>query len=434
MHMIRVIAVIGSLCAAGAAFAADTVTIKAYAPEVGVEHSYRLQKATETDLSFWRGAGAPITIRGDFRQRMTVLAKDTQSLRMRWSLSAEQPDTGVATYELNRLQRAMLAAFGVRQLDVTADLGGAPTDVILTDQQRDDIKRAAQAAAGRSDSLSVIIARTNKDPYTLINILTPEAAILAAGQSDEDDERHVGEQWEQERTENIDGVDVAVSARWKLETVDAQAGTAILSAFEVFDPATFSQSQKALIDRTIAGLTRAKPLDDDRLAQANRASRRRAIQVVVSLADGATIEAVETITSQVAGAKMTAYSHLQREDKPAILEKPAILKIDPPPGSIAPVSFEVAKAQIVFSPISLEQSLEIALKPESMARFKDFTTAALGKRAQLVADGQMITELRIDGTIADGRLIISGHAQSELQAMVDRLTVPGVALFIRVAP
>ncbi|NNU40841.1 hypothetical protein G9X64_31030 [Rhizobium sophorae] len=35
------------------AWSAGGVTIPGYAPATGVERSYRVQKATETDMSFW---------------------------------------------------------------------------------------------------------------------------------------------------------------------------------------------------------------------------------------------------------------------------------------------------------------------------------------------------------------------------------------------
>lgn len=98
------------------ALAADSVVVPAYAPETGVEYLYRSHRTTSTDMSLWFDRPAAI-MRGDFRQRMTVLSRDAEGMRVRWSLSADLPQDaeGAAdTYAMNALYRNTLSAYGVR--------------------------------------------------------------------------------------------------------------------------------------------------------------------------------------------------------------------------------------------------------------------------------------------------------------------------------
>ncbi|WP_312864197.1 MULTISPECIES: hypothetical protein [Rhizobium] len=56
-----------------------------------------------------------MTARGAFRQTMTVLSRDEDGMRVRWSLSADLPEgiAGLAdSYQMNLLYRNSLTAYG----------------------------------------------------------------------------------------------------------------------------------------------------------------------------------------------------------------------------------------------------------------------------------------------------------------------------------
>jgi hypothetical protein len=113
------------------AWSAGGIDIPGYAPAPGVERSYRVQKATETDMSFWfdKPGASAMTMRGAFRQRMTVLSLDEDGMRVRWSLSADLPEdiAGLAdSYQMNLLYRNSLTAYGTAALELETDRNGNP--------------------------------------------------------------------------------------------------------------------------------------------------------------------------------------------------------------------------------------------------------------------------------------------------------------------
>ncbi|MCZ7498591.1 hypothetical protein [Agrobacterium sp. ST15.13.015] len=104
--------------AVGPAQAAESVTVPPYAPAVGTELHYRVQKTTETDMSLWfdKPEASSVVMRGDFRQSATVLSRNDEGMRMKWRLSADIPPdaTGAAdSYAMNAMFRNSLAAYGV---------------------------------------------------------------------------------------------------------------------------------------------------------------------------------------------------------------------------------------------------------------------------------------------------------------------------------
>ncbi|WP_421404722.1 hypothetical protein [Agrobacterium fabrum] len=92
---------------ASPAQAAESVTAPPYAPAVGTEPHYRVQKITETDMSLWfdKSEASSVVMRGDFRQSATVLSRDDEGMLMQWRLSADIPPDAADSYPMNAMFR-----------------------------------------------------------------------------------------------------------------------------------------------------------------------------------------------------------------------------------------------------------------------------------------------------------------------------------------
>ncbi|MBY3037360.1 hypothetical protein HFO68_17575 [Rhizobium laguerreae] len=469
------------------AWSAGGIEIPGYAPATGVERSYRVLKATETDMSFWfdKPGASAMTMRGAFRQRMTVLSRDEDGMRVRWSLSADLPEgiAGLAdSYQMNLLYRNSLTAYGTAALELETDLNGNPRDLSGVDQIVTHMREMAAngpggvPAAGESGVYD-IIAKLEANPLQIIAALVPEAQLLATGQSYQAETMEIGQASATSRDEDYGGVSVPVTSTWTLESTDATARTATLSLSEEADAAAFSQSQQPAIANLISGFAeRAKNLTADQLASVKRASKSRSVKLVVSLNDGSTLEASEIVTVASGGTTLRTYTHIQREDMPASLQLPTVLTakdlqtpdlhIEPLPSSkvgpgildelsippaprkasqtvapdndgpkaIAPVSLEVKSAKVVSAPTSFGSELDIMLTPESAAKFQDFTQAAVGEITQVLINDKVVIEPRILTPITGGHLVISEPDSKLLQDMAEQLTLPEAKILVRLRP
>ncbi|UIY24747.1 hypothetical protein LZK76_02400 [Rhizobium leguminosarum] len=168
------------------AWSAGGIEIPGYAPAMGVERSYRVQKATETDMSFWfdKPGASAMTMRGAFRQRMTVVSRDEDGMRVRWSLSADLPEgiAGLAdSYQMNPLYRNSLTAYGTAALELETDLNGNPRDLSGVDQIVAHVREMAANGPGGvpvtgESGLYDIIAKIEANPLQIVVALVPEAA------------------------------------------------------------------------------------------------------------------------------------------------------------------------------------------------------------------------------------------------------------------
>ncbi|MGR9482151.1 hypothetical protein ACU8N7_00510 [Rhizobium leguminosarum] len=470
------------------AWSAGGTEIPGYAPAMGVECSYRVQKATETDMSFWfdKPGASAMTMRGAFRQRMTVLSRDEDGMRVRWSLSADLPEgiAGLAdSYQMNPLYRNSLTAYGTAALELETDLNGNPRDLSGVDQIVAHMREMAANGLGgipaaRESGLYDIIAKIEANPLQIVVALVPEAQLLATGQSYQAETMEIGQASATSRDEDYGGVNVPVTSTWTLESTDATAHTATLSLSEEADAAAFSQSQQPAIAKLMNGFAeRAKNLTADQLASLKRASKSRSVELVVSLDDGSTLEASEIVTVEAGGTTLRTYTHIQREDMPTSLQLPAVLTakdlqtpdlhIEPLPSAeagpsildelstppapptalqdttvaadndaakaIAPVSLEVKSAEVTLSP-SYDHGLNIVLTPESAAKFRDFTQAALGRQTQMLINDKVVMEPWMREPIMDGRIVLAGTDRKDLEAMAEQLRVPGAKILVRLRP
>ncbi|NKJ98925.1 hypothetical protein GFL63_08920 [Rhizobium leguminosarum bv. viciae] len=471
------------------AWSAGGIEIPGYAPATGVERSYRVQKATETDMSFWfdKPGASAMTMRGAFRQRMTVLSLDEDGMRVRWSLSADLPEgiAGLAdSYQMNPLYRNSLTAYGTAALELETDLNGNPRDLSGVDQIVAHMREMAANGLGgipaaRESGLYDIIAKIEANPLQIVVALVPEAQLLATGQSYQAETMEIGQASATSRDEDYVGVNVPVTSTWTLESTDATARTATLSLSEEADAAAFSQSQQPAIAKLMNGFAeRAKNLTADQLASVKRASKNRSVELVVSLNDGSTLEASEIVTVEAGGTTLRTYTHIQREDMPASLQLPAVLTakdlqtpdlhIEPLPSAeagpgildelstppapptasqdttvaaandaakaVAPVSLEVKSAEVTLSPVSYDHGLNIELTPESAAKFRDFIQAALGRQTQMLINDKVVMEPWMREPIMDGRIVLAGTDRKELETMAEQLRVPAARILVRLRP
>ncbi|KAF5883583.1 MULTISPECIES: hypothetical protein [Rhizobium] len=471
------------------AWSAGGIEIPGYAPAMGVERSYRVQKATETDMSFWfdKPGASAMTMRGAFRQRMTVLSRDEDGMRVRWSLSADLPEglAGLAdSYQMNLLYRNSLTAYGTASLELEADLNGNPRDLSGVDQIVAHMRAIAASGPGGvpaapQSGVYDIIAKLEANPLQIVAALVPEAQLLATGQSYQAETMEIGQASATSRDEDYDGVSVPVTSTWTLESTDATARTATLSLSEEADAAAFSQSQQPAIANLITGFAeRAKNLTADQLASLKRASKRRSVELVVSLNDGSTLEASEIVTVEAGGTRLRTYTHIQREDMPASLQLTGVLTakdlqtpdlhIEPLPSAkagpgildelstppapptasqeaavaanndaakaIAPVSLEVKSAEVSLSPVSYDHGLNIVLTPESAATFRDFTQAVLGRQTQMLINDKVVMEPWMREPITDGRIVLAGTDKKDLEALAEQLRGPGAKILVRLRP
>ncbi|RFC00678.1 hypothetical protein B5K08_02100 [Rhizobium leguminosarum bv. trifolii] len=470
----------------GTAQSEDGVTIPGYAPATGVEHSYSVQKATESDMSFWFDKpGASVTARGAFHPRMTVLSRDENGMRVRWLLNADLPEGTAGTahsYQMNLLYQNSLTAYGTTTLDLETDLNGFPSNLFDVDRilahMREMAVNGPGGAATSENGVNGIIDKIEQNPLLIVTALAPEAQLLATGQFYQDQVMQIGQPAAGSRIEDYSGVNVTVASTWTLESTDAAARSATLSMSEDVDPAAFSQSQQPAIAKMMAAFPeRIKNLTADQLASIKRAGKTRSVTFVVSLDDGSTVEATEIVSVTTGGFTLRTYTHILRDDMPARLPLPAVLTakvlqtpdlhIEPlpsekagpgildelstppsPPASqetavatgnagaeaIAPVALAVKSAEVARSPLSYDRGLNIVLTPESAAKFRDFTQAALGRQTQLLVNNKVVMEPWMREPIMDGRIVLAGTDGEDLEAMAEQLRVPGASIVVRLRP
>ncbi len=306
------------------ALAADSVVVPAYAPETGVEYLYRSHRTTSTDMSLWFDRPAAI-MRGDFRQRMTVLSRDAEGMRVRWSLSADLPQDaeGAAdTYAMNALYRNTLSAYGVRQVEYEAGLNGFPgklvgLDAILGNLHSTSVVGPDGSVANQPAGLRDIVEGIKSNPILVIHNLAPEAELLSTVQEQESSTYEIGQSGTASVVEYARGTPIPVAIEWTLETADISRQTATFSLQKTYDRVALQQSQASAVEGVISSFgEKAKQLGDEQLAAARNASKKVQMTVVMSLRDGSTLEATETVLAESGGIKIRTQTHVWREDLP----------------------------------------------------------------------------------------------------------------------
>ncbi|MFE0017577.1 hypothetical protein ACFWXH_22240 [Mesorhizobium sp. NPDC059054] len=480
-----VLAVGGQVITAAVAQAAENVTIPRYQPEIGTVHTYRIQKTTETDMSLWfdKPEAAAMVMRGDFRQQTAVVSRDDKGMRVRWVLSADLPPAALSvadSYPMNAQYRNSLTAYGVQQLEVETDLTGYPTALAGADQIVAHMESliAAPGPGGATvpaDSVASRMVQAIKDnPLKVVDVLIPEVIALSLGQASQDATIEVGSAWSAKGDESIgDGIVSATSA-WKLVSTDSARRIATFSMLQSFDPAALQAATKAPTEKIIAGFgERAKQLTDEQMTRVLSPQKSRDLTLVVSLQDGSTVEALDSVTVDSAGTKLTIVAHIWRDDQLPTLPEPPAWKakivsaqsVSPlgqtttqpsdlegfsgeaksgapaeqqaaaePPKAIAPISLKIAKAETTRDPLYGETVVSVVLTPDSAKVFGDFTRAAIGQKTQLLIGETVILEPVVREPILQGMITINGFDTTKAQGLAEQLSAPNAAITVRLAP
>lgn len=102
--------------------------------------------------------------------------------------------------------------------------------------------------------------------------------------------------------------------------------------------------------------------------------------------------------------------------------------------AIAPVSLELKSAEVGRTPISHDRGLNSVLTPESAAKFRDFTQAALERQTQLLINDKVVVEPWMREPIMDGRIVLTGTDGKDPEAMAEQLGVPGASIVVWLRP
>lgn len=480
-----VLTVGGQLITAAVAQAGESVIVPRYQPEIGTVHTYHIQKTTETDMSLWfdKPEAASMVMRGDFRHQSAVLSRDDKGMRVHWALSAALPpaaQSAADSYPMNAQYANSLAAYGVQQLEFETDLTGYPTALAGADQivaHMEDLIAAPGpgGAAVPAESVASQMLQAVKDsPLKVVDILIPEVIVLSLGQASQDTTTEVGSTWSAKSDESIgDGIVPATSA-WKLMSTNSARRIATFSMLQSFDPAALQAATKAPTEKIIAGFgERAKQLTDEQMTRVRSPQKSRDLTLVVSLEDGSTVEALDSVTVDSAGTKLTIVTHIWRDDQLPMLLEPlawnansiSAQSVNPlgqtttqpsdlegfrgeaksgapveqqvaakPPKAVAPISLKVAKAEVTTQSISYGAAVKVDLAPDSTNAFRDFTLAAIGQKTQLVVDGKVISEPVIQEPIMGGSVMISVDTAAEAQAIAQQLSASDATITVRLAP
>lgn len=466
--------------ATGTAWAGEKVTIPGYKPEIGKIETYRIEKTTETDMSLWfdKPEAASMVMRGDFRQQTAVVSRDDKGMRVQWALSPALPPAALSTadsYAMNPQYANSLAAYGVQLLELETDLTGYPTALVGADQivARMESLVAASGPGGATvpaDSVaSQMVQAVKANPLKVVDVLIPEVIALSLGQASQDAVSEIGGTWTAKGEESIgDGI-VPVTSAWKFESTDSARRTATFSVKQSFDAAALQAATKTSTDKAITAFgDRAKQLSDEQMARVRSAQKSRDLTLIVSLQDGSTVEALDSVTVDTGGIKLTNVTHIWRDDHLPALPKPPAwdaksvsaqsvsplapaqpLDLDKysaasgsssptapaePQKVIAPVSLKVAKAETTRDPLYGETVVSVVLAADSAKAFGDFTTAAIGRKTQLLVGETVILEPVVREPIVEGKITVSGFDATTAKGLAEQLSAPGATITVRLAP
>lgn len=469
--------------ATGTAWAGENVTIPRYQPEIGKVATYRIEKTTETDMSLWfdKPEAASMVMRGDFRQQTAVISRDDKGMRMRWALSAALPpaaQSAADSYAMNPQYANSLAAYGLQQLEFETNLTGYPTALVGADQIVAQMESLVAApgpggATVPADSVASRMVQAVKDnPLKVVDVLIPEVITLSLGQASQDATLEVGSAWSANSDESIgDGI-VPATAAWKLVSTDSARRIAILNMLQSFDPAALQAATKAPTEKIIAGFgERAKQLTEEQMTRVRSPQKSRDLTLVVSLQDGSTVEALDSVTVDSTGTKLTIVTHIWRDDQLPTLPQPPAWKaktvlaqsVSPlgqtttqplnlegfsgksgaptqqeaaaePAKTIAPISLKIAKAETTKDPFYGETVVSIVLTPDGAKAFGDFTSAAIGRKTQLLVGETVILEPVVREPILQGEITVSGFDTTTARSLAEKLSAPNAAITVRLAP
>jgi hypothetical protein len=303
-----------------AAATAQDIVIPAYAPQLGKEITWL--SVTEMVVESRGASQIPRTKGyGAFTKRMSVIARDKDTMTATWRFDAERPDGSAlpeGNYFLNEHFRHTLELWRVEQLTVETDTGGHPLRVLdlprLRAEMQDKIEHMLQGATVQDGTvLAQVMAQLDAAPLFLAEALIPEASLVARAQRNSPVSSKVGVTGATEDNSHIVGRDLLERTRWTLEAIDTDKRTLTIGWEGEHDPAALAQAQESAIAKEIEAVrSKDGAVSDQRIADLRRVFRTRSGRAVISMRDGATIEAQETTDNLLAGLRITQTMRVSR--------------------------------------------------------------------------------------------------------------------------
>lgn len=293
--------VLGGLAAlfATASFADErSVRIPAYRPAIGQELAYRLSVEAQVDA---HGAveGAGGALKGDMIDRLAVISASAEGYKMRWRL---EPCRN-APSAICDLYREKLESYGFDGVVVETNRNGAIQKI----EQFDDIKRNVDARlAGLTNprdplrpKLTALQAELAADPLAPAATIAAPARLFADAQLDRAQDFELDVPQIKDDVAQIGGKQVPVKTTSVL-TADLGRRTATFTQTKTFDAAAYAAAQQGVIQESLAHLQERYPdVSERQLAQFSTAALTVTTKIKLSLDDGTTLFAEETVDNRI---------------------------------------------------------------------------------------------------------------------------------------
>jgi len=285
--------------AATAAFAEErSVRIPAYRPAIGQEVAYRLSVEAQVDT---HGAveGAGGALKAEMIDRLAVISSSAEGYKMRWRLEPCR-NAGSAICDLHREK---LESYGFDGIVVETNRNGAIQKI----EQLDAIKRNVDARlAGLTNphdplrpKLTALQAELAADPLAPAATIAPPARLFADAQLDREQDFELNAPQIKDEMAQIGGKPAPVKIT-NVVTADLSGRTATFTQTKSYDAESYAAAQQATIHESLAHLQERYPeISERQLAQLSTASLTVTTKIRLSLDDGTTLFAEETVDNRI---------------------------------------------------------------------------------------------------------------------------------------
>lgn len=285
-------------CAAGAA-SAETITLPAFAPALGKDIVYRVE--TETTVSI--ADKGTKTVRGDFHNTLVVNERLADGFRGRWRVDPQPPSQG--SFESNDLYRQTIGVYGLTVVEIDTNARGQPVRLndggAIKRHMEDTIRRTfGTSPVAPGTVLDTMLKKIAADPMFPVRALVPALNLTTAMQSDKPREFEIGKVNTTTNVAGAFGDTAAATLSWSLASVDRNARTVTFTWSDEADPNGVAAAAKKYIDREVAAARlQHGTLSPLQLLELTSASTTRKGLARVSLDDGVTIYAEETVSQRL---------------------------------------------------------------------------------------------------------------------------------------
>jgi len=285
-------------CAAGAA-SAESITLPAFAPALGKDIVYRVE--TETTVSIVDKGTK--TARGDFHNTLNVSERLADGFRGRWRVDPQPPAQG--TFESNDLYRQTIGVYGLTEVEIDINARGQPVRLndggAIKRHMEDTIRRTfGTSPVPPGTVLDTMLKKIAADPMFPVRALVPAINLTTTMQSGKPRDFEIGKV---NTTTNVPGAfgdTAAASSSWSLASVDRAAHTATFTWNDEADPNAVADRAKKYIDGEVAAARlQHGTLSAVQLLELTSASTTRKGVARVSLDDGVTVYAEETVSTRL---------------------------------------------------------------------------------------------------------------------------------------